>query len=69
LACESCEVTVWNVKEGCETNECRNRASQYGITRYPSVVVDGELLSCCKEEGPTRESLIAAGIGQLSIPS
>jgi len=65
LACKSCEVIVWDVKKGCETNKCRDLAKQYGINRYPSVAIDGKLLECCKNgEGPTEESLKAAGLGQ-----
>jgi hypothetical protein len=38
--------------------------AQYGIRTVPAVVVDGELLSCCRNTGPTREELVAAGVGQ-----
>lgn len=66
LSRDCCDVIVWNVKLGCETNQCREKAKEYGITRYPSVVVNGKLLSCCHQSGPTQESLIAAGIGEVA---
>lgn len=65
LACENCEVTVYDVKKGCETDICRDLAKQYGVTRYPSVAVNGKLLDCCVNgSGPSEETLKAAGIGQ-----
>ena len=66
LACDNCEVVVYDVKKGCETNICQDLVKQYGVTRYPSVAIDGKLLDCCvNSTGPTKDSLIAAGIGQV----
>lgn len=65
LACEHCEVQVHDLREGCDTNECREKASEYGITRVPTVVVDGKLVDCCRDQQPvTRDALVTAGIGQ-----
>jgi glutaredoxin len=65
LACSNCEVQVWDLREGCATNECREKAAQYGIHRVPAVVVDGKLAECCQNQKPiSRESLISSGIGQ-----
>lgn len=65
LACHQCEVQIYDLRQGCATNECRNKAAQYGIHRVPAVVVDGKLVDCCKNQQPvTRETLIGAGIGQ-----
>lgn len=65
LACDSCEVQVYDLREGCETNECRDKATQYGIHRVPAVVVDGKLAECCRNQQPiSRDALVAAGIGQ-----
>ncbi len=65
LACEQCEVQVWDLREGCATNECRDKAKQYGIHRVPSVIVDGKLADCCRHQQPiTREALVSAGVGQ-----
>lgn len=62
-ACSNCEVTVYDLNKGCSTNECRDKAHQYNITRVPSVVVDGKLLDCCKDLGVTEEALKQAGVG------
>lgn len=65
LACENCEVQIYDLREGCTTNECREKAVQYGIHRVPAVVVDGNLTDCCQNQQPvSREALVAAGIGQ-----
>lgn len=59
LACADCEVTVYDLREqGAE------KASGYGITTVPAVVVNGRLAACCDRGGPDREQLRAAGIGQ-----
>ena len=64
LACPSCEVQVYDLREGCATNECREKATRYGITAVPAVAVNGLLLDCCRR-GPTdAATLRAAGIGQ-----
>jgi hypothetical protein len=64
IACPSCEVRIYDLQEGCGTNECREKVTQYGITAVPSVVVDGVLLDCCRR-GPINEAaLLAAGIGR-----
>jgi len=64
LACDNCEIKVWNLREGCATNECRDKAQQYGIHRVPAVVVDGQLAECCRnQQAITREALVAAGVG------
>jgi glutaredoxin 3 len=36
------------------------RARQLGITRLPSVVIDGSLASCCTDRGPDEATLRAA---------
>lgn len=65
LACDNCDVIVYDLNKGCATNECRDKATQYGIVGVPAVAVDGKLVDCCKNQQPiTREALIATGIGQ-----
>lgn len=65
LACQKCEVHIYDLREGCATNECREKATQYGIHRVPAVVVDGKLAECCSSQQPvSRETLVATGIGQ-----
>ena len=43
LACDKCEVKIYDLNKGCVTNECREKAAKYGIHRVPAVVVDGKL--------------------------
>jgi hypothetical protein len=63
MACPSCKITIYNLAEGCETNECRQKAKDYGIKRVPAVVVDGQLASCCAGNGVDRDALAEMGIG------
>ena len=63
-ACPSCEVVVYDLNKGCETNECRLKAKEYGIERVPAVAVNGKLLDCCKDGAVDAGALRAAGIGQ-----
>ncbi len=63
-ACASCDVVVYDLNAGCSTNECRDKAKKYGITRVPAVVVDGKLLDCCKTGTVNESALRAAGVGR-----
>jgi len=63
LACESCEVSVYNLNAPCESGECLDKAKAYGISRIPAVVVDGKIADCCKVGPVTVEGLKAAGLG------
>ena len=59
VACPDCEVMVDDVREsGLE------KARQYGVSRVPTVVVDGTVAACCQGGEVSREQLQAAGIGQ-----
>lgn len=64
LACPSCDVQVYDLREGCATNECREKAHQYGITAVPAVAVNGVLLDCCRRGPINAAALQAAGIGR-----
>lgn len=64
LACPSCEVQIYDLREGSATNECREKAARYGVMAAPAAVVNGVLLDCCRREPITADRLIAAGIGQ-----
>jgi len=64
LACPSCDVRVYDIREGCEWNECRDRAAEYGVTAVPAVAVNGALLDCCQRSPIDTAALQAAGIGQ-----
>ncbi|WP_089318470.1 thioredoxin family protein [Pontibacter ummariensis] len=66
MACESCDVTIYNLAEQCDTKECVSKVKEYNITSLPAVVVNGELLSCCAGRGVSREQLEAAGIGNTA---
>ena len=65
LACSNCEVKIYDLREGCATDECLKKKASYGIHRIPAVVVNGQLAECCQNQQPvSRELLMAAGIGQ-----
>lgn len=66
VACDSCEVIVYDLNKGCETNECREKARQYGVTKIPAVAVNGQLLECCKTGFISEDALRKAGVGQAS---
>lgn len=63
LACPNCEVTVYDLREGCATNECREKAKAYGVHRVPAVVIDGKLADCCSVGPVSADALRAAGLG------
>lgn len=65
IACESCEVIVYNLNEPCESRECLEKVRSYGIGRIPAVVVDGRFAECCIVGSVTAEGMRAAGIGSL----
>ncbi len=64
LTCPNCEVRVYDLREGCATNECREKAKRYGVTSVPAVAVNGFLLDCRRREPITADRLRSAGIGQ-----
>jgi hypothetical protein len=63
LACSSCEVIVYDLNKGCDTNQCRDKAQKLNITRLPAIAIDGKLLDCCKTGAISEEALRAAGVG------
>lgn len=64
LACSNCEVKVYGLSKGCDTNECKEKAEQYGIKSVPAVAINGKLVDCCKNKGIDLEVLKSAGLGQ-----
>lgn len=64
LACSNCEVVSYDLNEKCKSNECENKAKEYNLERIPAVVVDGQLVDCCKNNEIDVKKLKAAGIGQ-----
>ncbi len=63
IACSSCNVVIYDLNAGCATNECRDKAKKYGITKVPAIVVDGRLLDCCISGTVSEKELRAAGVG------
>ena len=63
VACSNCDVKVYDLREGCATNECRDLAQRYGVKAVPAVVVDGQLAECCRSGGVNEASLRALGVG------
>ncbi|TET43840.1 hypothetical protein E3J62_12065 [candidate division TA06 bacterium] len=59
IACSSCEVTIWDMKDP----EVASRARALGIHSVPAVVIDGRLAECCADRGPDEARLRAAGLG------
>ena len=64
LACSSCNVTIYDLSNPCESKECIEKSKVYGINSVPTIVVDGKVVECCQRGKPNREVLMAAGIGQ-----
>ena len=64
LACENCDVKIYDLVKQCDDKTCLTKMEEYNIKKIPAVTVNGKLLSCCKNEGVSREALIEAGIGQ-----
>ncbi|WP_339840212.1 thioredoxin family protein [uncultured Maribacter sp.] len=64
LACDQCEVTIYDLVKQCDDKTCLSKMYDYGIHKIPAVAVDGKLLDCCKDPAITKGKLIEAGIGQ-----
>ena len=64
LACPNCEVKVYDLNKKCDTNECVEKAEQYGVKSVPAVAINGKLVDCCSNRGIDYESLKRAGLGQ-----
>jgi alkyl hydroperoxide reductase subunit AhpF len=63
LACDNCEVIVYDLNKGCETDECKDKVEQYVIRSVPAVAIDGMLVNCCSNSGVNFDALRAAGLG------
>ncbi|MGH2645639.1 MAG: thioredoxin family protein [Chitinophagaceae bacterium] len=64
LACENCEITVYDLVKQCEDKTCLRKIKEYGVQSVPAVAVNGKLLSSSKTKGIFQEALIEAGIVQ-----
>jgi len=66
MACNSCEVIIYNIAQPCDTKECLEKVKAYGIKALPAIAVDGKLLDCCQNKGISVDELKKAGIGQAA---
>jgi glutaredoxin 3 len=74
--CNTCQRTIEQLREQIDARHeivvhdmhndegAAERAEAFGIRTVPAVVVDGFLLACCKNKGPTLQELQAAGLGR-----
>lgn len=82
--CHTCQRTIEQLRDQIdprheivihdmqEDGAATAKAEAFGIRTVPAVVVDGRLLSCCTNTGPTRRELHGAGLakpGQLHLES
>ena len=65
LACQSCEIIIYDLVKQCDDKICLSKMKEYDIQRMPAVAVNGKLLDCCKLNTISREALTEAGIGQV----
>ncbi|MEA3321490.1 MAG: glutaredoxin [Bacillota bacterium] len=59
LACDNCEVVIYDLNKGCDTKECQHKAKAYDIKAVPTVAINGNLVKCCKNNGIDIDSLKA----------
>jgi glutaredoxin len=62
LACSSCEISVYDLREEQKHPMYLEKVQQYGVTAVPAIAIDGTLVLTGK---PNREQLQAVGIGQF----
>lgn len=74
--CTTCERTIEQLREQIDSRHeivvhdmnndkgAAEKAEAFGIRTVPAVVVDGFLLACCKNKGPTLRELHAAGLAK-----
>jgi glutaredoxin 3 len=80
--CQTCQRTIEQLREQIDPRHeivvhdmhkdkrAAEKADAFGIRTVPAVVVDGFLLACCKNKGPTLRELHAAGLakpGQVQL--
>ena len=59
LACESCEITVLNMRQ----KGVAAKAKRYGVQSLPAIAINGKLAGCCTGRGVDKNVLQTAGIG------
>lgn len=74
--CRTCQRTIEQLREQIDSRHeivvhdmnkdkgAAEKADAFGIRTVPAVVVDGFLLACCKNKGPTLRELHAAGLAK-----
>jgi len=82
--CTTCQRTIEQLREQIDSRHeivihdlnkdegAAEKADAFGIRTVPAVVVDGFLLACCKNTGPTLRELHTAGLakpGQVQLES
>ncbi|MDQ1418882.1 MAG: hypothetical protein QOJ52_844 [Acidimicrobiaceae bacterium] len=79
--CQTCKTTIEQLRQQIDprhevaVHDMHNtavveRSEAFGIRTLPAIVVDGALLACCKNAGPTLKELHAAGLskpGRLTL--
>lgn len=45
LACDNCEVVVYDLNQKCDTLECEVKAKEYGVKSVPAVAINGKLVT------------------------
>ncbi|GAA0463513.1 thioredoxin family protein [Alkalibacillus silvisoli] len=58
------EVVVYDLNEKCKTNECEDKAKEYGVQSVPAVAIDGKLANCCSNNGVNFDTLEAEILGK-----
>ncbi|WOK07242.1 thioredoxin family protein [Imperialibacter roseus] len=64
LACDQCEITIYDLIKLCDDKVCLSKLEEYQIKKVPAIAVNGKLLNCCQDQNISKEELIKAGIGQ-----
>lgn len=64
IACDECEITIYDLVKQCEDKTCLIKLEEYQVKKVPAIAVNGKLLSCCENQEISREELINAGVGQ-----
>lgn len=74
--CKTCQRTIEQLREQIDSRHeivvhdmnndkgAAEKAEAFGIRTVPAIVVDGFLLACCKNKGPTLRELHAAGLAK-----
>ncbi|HEX2192216.1 MAG TPA: thioredoxin family protein [Acidimicrobiales bacterium] len=76
--CRTCQRTIEQLREQIDPRHeivvhdmheegAAQKAEAFGIRTVPAVVVDGFLLACCKNKGPTLRELHAAGLARPGV--